>query len=47
MQRNQLAPLTWNEFKAFLRNYLRESDAFVSHVWTKMREDLKHQLEQV
>ncbi len=32
MQRNRLAPMTWNEFKAFLRKSLGESNAFVDHV---------------
>ncbi len=47
MQRNRLAPLTWDEFKAFLRKSLGESDAFVGHIWTKMRGDAQHQSEEV
>ncbi len=39
MQRNRLAPMTWNEFKAFLRKILGESNAFVGHVWSKLRGD--------
>ncbi len=47
MQRNQLAPMTWNKFKAFLRKSLGESNAFVGHVWSKLRGDTQHQLEEV
>ena len=47
MQRNRLAPLTWEEFKAFLRKSLGESSAFVAHVWGKMRGDSQHQGEEV
>ncbi len=32
MQRNQLAPMTWDEFKAFFRKSLGESNAFVGHI---------------
>ncbi len=32
MQRNRLAPMTWDDFKAFLRKNLGESNAFVGHV---------------
>ncbi len=39
MQRNQLAPMTWDEFKAFLRKSLGESNAFIGHVWSKLRGD--------
>ncbi len=47
MQRNQLASMTWNEFKAFLRKSLGESNAFVGHVWSKLRGDAQHELEEV
>ncbi len=47
MQRNRLAPMTWDEFKAFLRKSLGESNAFVGHVWSKLRRDTQHQLEEV
>ncbi len=47
MQRNQLAPMTLNEFKAFLRKSLGESNAFVGHVWSKLRGDAQYQLEEV
>ncbi len=39
--------MTWDEFKAFLRKSLGESNAFVGHVWSKLRGDAKHQLEEV
>ncbi len=39
--------MTWNEFKAFLRKSLGESNAFVGHVWNKLRGDAQHQLEEV
>ncbi len=39
MQRNRLAPMTWNKFKAFLRKSLGESNAIVGHVWSKLRGD--------
>ncbi len=32
MQRNRLAPMTWDEFNAFLKKSLGESNAFVGHV---------------
>ncbi len=47
MQRNRLAPMTWNKFKAFLRKSLGESNAFVGYVWSKLRGDAQHQLEEV
>ncbi len=47
MQRNRLALITWDEFKAFLRKSLGESNAFVGHVWSKLRGDAQHQLEEV
>ncbi len=39
MQRNRLAPMTWDEFKAFLRKNLEESNVFVGHVWSKLKGD--------
>ena len=35
--------LSWEEFKAFLRKSLGESNAFVVHVWEKMRGYSQHQ----
>ena len=46
-ERNQTAPLSWEEFKAFLRQSLEKSDAFVGNVWIKMRSDSQHQLKEV
>ncbi len=42
MQRKRLASMTWNKFKAFLRKSLGESNAFVGHVWSKLRGDTQH-----
>ncbi len=47
MQRNRLAPMTWEKFKAFLRKSLGESIAFVGHVWSKQRGDAQYQSEEV
>ncbi len=47
IQCNQLALMTQDEFKAFLRKSLGESNAFVGYVWNKLRGDAQHQLEKV
>ncbi len=47
MQRNRLTPITWDEFKAFLRKNLEVSNAFVGHVWSKLRGDVQYQSEEV
>ncbi len=47
MQCNRLTPMTWDEFKAFLRKSLGESNAFVGYVWSKLRGDAQHQSEEV
>ncbi len=47
IQCNRLVPITWDEFKAILRKSLRESNAFVGHVWSKLRGDAQHQSEEV
>ncbi len=39
--------MTWNKFKTFLRKSPGESNAFVGHVWSKLRGDAQHQLEEV
>ncbi len=39
--------MTWDEFKAFLRKSLRESNTFVGHVWGKLRGDAQHQLKEI
>ena len=47
IKRNRAAPLSWEEFKTFLKQSLGESDAFVGNAWCKMRSDSQHQLEEV
>ncbi len=47
MQRNRPAFMTWDEFKAFLKKSLGESNVFVGHVWSKLRGDAQYQLEEV
>ncbi len=42
MQCNQLVSMTWDKFKAFLRKKLGELNAFVSHVWSKLRRNAQH-----
>ncbi len=42
-----ITPMTWDEFKAFLKKNLGESNAFVGHVWFKLRRDAQHKLEEV
>ncbi len=39
--------MTSDEFKAFLRKSLGESNAFVGHVWSQLRGDAQHQSEEV
>ncbi len=46
-QCNWLALITWDEFKAFLRKSLGEYNAFVGHVWSKLKGDAQYQLEEV
>ena len=40
-------PLTWEEFKAFLRWSLGESQAFVDSIWRTVRRDSQYQQEEV
>ena len=40
-------PVTWDEFKAFLRRSLGDSQAFVDAYWGKLKKDSQHQLEEV
>ena len=42
-----VAPITWVEFKAFLRKNLRESRSFVDSIWSKLKRDSQYQLEEV
>ncbi len=39
--------MSWEEFKTVLRQNLRESDAFVGNVCSKMTSDSQHQLDEV
>ena len=39
--------MTCNKFKVFLRKNLWESNAFVGHIWTKLRKEAQHQSEKV
>lgn len=47
MQQNQLATLSQDKFKAFLRKSLEESNVFVDDVWAKIRRDAEHLVEEV
>lgn len=47
MQSNQLAFLSWDEFKDFLNKNLRESEVFIVHMWGKFREDSQQQQKEV
>ena len=40
-------PVTWDEFKAFLRRSLGDSQAFVDAYWGKIKRDSQYQLEEV
>ena len=40
-------PVTWDEFKAFLRRSLGDSQAFVDTYWGKIKRDSQYQLEEV
>ena len=40
-------PITWPEFKAFLRKDLGSSQAFIDSIWSKFRRDSQYQLEEV
>ena len=39
-------PITWSEFKAFLRKDLGSSQAFIDSIWSKFRRDSQYQLEE-
>ena len=43
----ELTPITWTEFKAFLRKNLGESKSFVDSIWKKLKRDSQYQLEEV
>ena len=40
-------PITWPEFKAFLRKDLGSSQAFIDSIWSKFRRDSQYQLGEV
>ncbi len=40
-------PISWDEFKAFLRKALGDSRAFVDSYWTKIKQDSQYQQEEV
>ena len=39
-------PITWSEFKAFLRKDLGSFQAFIDSIWSKFRRDFQYQLEE-
>ena len=43
----ELIPISWTEFKAFLRKNLGESKSFVDSIWKKLKRDSQYQLEEV
>ena len=38
----ELIPITWTEFKAFLRKNLRKSNSFVNNIWKKLKRDSQY-----
>ncbi len=46
-ERSQAVPLSWEEFQAFLRKRLYESNVFVGSVLSRMKGDSQYQLEEV
>ena len=46
-QHDGAAPMTWAEFKAFLRKNLGDSRVFVDGIWSKLKRDSQYQLEEV
>ena len=38
----KLTPITWIEFKAFLRKNLRKSKSFVNSIWRKLKKDSQY-----
>ena len=43
----ELTPITWTEFKAFLRKNLGESKSFVDSIWRKLKRDSQYELKKV
>ena len=46
-QGEEVAPITWTEFKAFLQKNLGESKSFVNSICKKLKRDSQYQLEEV
>ena len=46
-QGKELTPITWAEFKAFLRKNLGESKSFVDSIKKKLKRDSQYQLEEI
>ena len=40
-------PISWKRFKAFIRQSLSKSEVFVNTIWSTIRKDSHHQLEEV
>ena len=40
-----VTPITWPEFKIFLRKNLGHSQALINSIWSKFRRDSQYQLE--
>ncbi len=47
MQCNRFVSIIWDKFKAFFRKSLGEFNAFVGHVWSKLRKDAQYWSEEV
>ena len=47
LEAESLAPITWDEFKVFLRRSLGDSRAFVDGFWRKIKRDSQYQQEDV
>ena len=47
VERDRVASLTWDKLKAFLRQSLGESTAFVNNIWGKIKRDSQYQQEEV
>ncbi len=47
LEAESLIPISWDEFKAFLRKTLGDSRVFVDSYWTKIRRDSQYQQEKV
>ena len=43
----ELTPITWTEFKAFLQKNLGKSKSFIDSIWRKLKRDSQYQLEEI